>query len=223
MLSMNTEHIIQRYPRLYHMAERDSWPNIQEYGLLSTSALLDLYNYEGERRQQLECEWRADRVTLKCEGLPDAALRDQKPMPPKSLVSCLEDVSPGEWYKIINEKSFFWVEWSPSVEWFIGGREYRNKTHLIITVNTESLISSYYDQISLSGINSGSTYFNAERLTGPKTRGLTTFKRIPDFDMRWVTELTVDYGVPDILNHAVSVEYWVSRNRVCTCMGKIWP
>ena len=35
------------YPPLYHMAAEGSWPSIQRHGLLSTSALLDLYEVCG--------------------------------------------------------------------------------------------------------------------------------------------------------------------------------
>ena len=43
-------YISERWPRLYHMAEAGSWPSIKERGLLSTTALLDLFELEGESR-----------------------------------------------------------------------------------------------------------------------------------------------------------------------------
>ena len=43
MIAMTPEDMARKYPFLYHMAELSSWPSIQRHGLLSTSALLDLY------------------------------------------------------------------------------------------------------------------------------------------------------------------------------------
>jgi len=46
--------LLQDCPTLYHMAERGSWPSIREHGLLSTSALLDLYGKQGAEREAIE-------------------------------------------------------------------------------------------------------------------------------------------------------------------------
>jgi hypothetical protein len=44
------ERLASRYPVLFHMAEDGSWESIRERGLLSTSALLDLFEVEAEER-----------------------------------------------------------------------------------------------------------------------------------------------------------------------------
>jgi hypothetical protein len=44
------EELVSIYPRLWHMAEDGSWPSIADNGLLSTSALLDLYGVSGKSR-----------------------------------------------------------------------------------------------------------------------------------------------------------------------------
>ena len=49
-MSSNADLLIELYPRLYHMAHAGSWPMIQRHGLLSTTALLDLFEIGGERR-----------------------------------------------------------------------------------------------------------------------------------------------------------------------------
>lgn len=41
---MDVKTLVARYPRLYHMAERDTWPSIRDRGLLSTSAVLDKFS-----------------------------------------------------------------------------------------------------------------------------------------------------------------------------------
>ena len=35
--------LCRTYPRLYHMATAGSWPSLRERGLLSTTALLELF------------------------------------------------------------------------------------------------------------------------------------------------------------------------------------
>ncbi len=44
---LTAEYIADRWPRLFHVAEAGSWPSIQAHGLLSTSALLDLFGSAG--------------------------------------------------------------------------------------------------------------------------------------------------------------------------------
>jgi hypothetical protein len=47
-VALNEADLIKIYPRLWHVAEDGSWPSISRYGLLRTSALLDLYEITGE-------------------------------------------------------------------------------------------------------------------------------------------------------------------------------
>ena len=42
---MTVDELLATYPRLWHMAMDGSWPSIEKRGLLSTSALLELYGY----------------------------------------------------------------------------------------------------------------------------------------------------------------------------------
>jgi hypothetical protein len=44
---VKTEHLISRYPVLYHMAEDGSLESIRRLGLLSTSALLGAFEVGG--------------------------------------------------------------------------------------------------------------------------------------------------------------------------------
>jgi len=221
---MEVRTLVAKYPRLYHMAEDGSWPNILKYGLLSTSALLTLYGYKGTERKLLESAWRPQKVTISCEGLEDAVIRDQKPMPPGQLQQCLLDgMTPSEWYYLINGRVYFWVKWNPSVEWFLGGREYRNTVNLIITVDTRELLARYASQVTLSGINSGSTYYDQERRTSPWPRGRTTFKTAGEYNLPYVTELAVENGIPEVEKVTVSVAQWVSNGTDSRKIKDIWP
>lgn len=220
---MKLGELITDYPRLYHMAEDGIWPSIQKYGLLSTSALLTLYGYTGTRREQIESEWRPEKVSIPCKGLEDAVIRDQKPMPPHELQKCLLDgMTPNEWYRLINGKVFFWAKWHPSVEWFLGSREYRNTVNLIITADTRRLLTRHANRVTLSGINSGSTYYDQKQRWGPRPRGRATFKSISEYNLPYVTELAVENGILDIGDITVSVAQWTSNGTRSRKIRDIW-
>ncbi len=191
---------------LYHMAEDGSWPNIESRGLLSTSALLTLYKYTGDERKQYESEHRPCRMSISCEGMEDAWLRDQIPMPPGELKKCLQGgIGPREWYEFINKRIFFWTN-SKSLEMFLAAKEYKNRPQTVIKINTKLLLEKYLDLVTLSSINSGSTYYDPRKLTKPRSRSLTTFQKIEDYNAPWITELVVENGILDIVDLTVSVE-----------------
>lgn len=198
MTNEELEELFVNAPRLYHMAESDSWASIKERGLLSTSAILDLYGVTGDERKKIEETRRPASVTLTHETLPSLVIRDQIPITDWALTRCLLDgLSPSDWYLLLNQRVFFW----PSKERLLrllGARAYRGKKHDILEVDCRQLVEAYGDKITLSPINSGSTLFN------PQSRGKETFRRISDYpyasrpkDNR-LAELAIDHSVPDI-------------------------
>ena len=64
MTGISVDSLIEYYPYLYHMAEPDSWESIEDKGLLSTSALLDLFEINGKRRFAIESCHRPDSVVI---------------------------------------------------------------------------------------------------------------------------------------------------------------
>ena len=48
-MGVTPEELAQAYPRLYHMADAQSWESIRKHGLLSTSSLLDLYEVKDKK------------------------------------------------------------------------------------------------------------------------------------------------------------------------------
>lgn len=207
---MKEDDLLNNYPRLYHMAEDASWESVIKHGLLSTTALLDLYEFEGEERQKLESERRPESVKISREGLPAAVVRDQKPMTRAALAKCLTDgTTPEEWFETLNARVFFWLS-KDRLQGLLGARAYRDKPQTVITLDTKSLVAAHRDTITLSPINSGSTIYK------PVPRGRSTFMSIADFpfdDRRKVkkkaikdavVELTVMHGVPDIEKHALA-------------------
>jgi hypothetical protein len=91
-MALNEADLIKIYPRLWHVAEDGSWPSISRHGLLSTSSLLDLYEINGERRFEIESRKRLVCHTISRAGLPDAIVRDQKPMSDAKLRNCQRSV-----------------------------------------------------------------------------------------------------------------------------------
>lgn len=206
---MDTQVLIDNYPRLYHMAEEDSWDSIQERGLWSTSGLLDLFEVSGQLRLEIECENRRESVEITHPVHGAAVIRDQKPMSNGALEKCLQDgLNPTDWYQILNRKVFFWATRERLIK-LLNGRAYREKTHDVLTVDTERLLAIHANQITLCPYNSGSTIFN------PVDRGVNTFLSIADHPFEhWrkkrgrdaVVEVAVDTGVPNIDNIVVKVE-----------------
>ncbi len=78
---MNVDELISTFPRLYHMAHVKAWPGIKRHGLLSTSALLDLFEVRGSSREALEANNRRnDSITVHHKRYGEAVIRDNKPM-----------------------------------------------------------------------------------------------------------------------------------------------
>ena len=201
---MTPEELAHRYPVLYHMAELNSWPNIQCYGLRSTSALLDLYESTGPTRVKIESQWRPTSVSLTHPTYGTAVVRDQLPMREDRLCHCLVDMTTQQWYELINGKTFFWPEETP-LGWMLNAGPYRAREHAVIVVPTEELLAHHVGVVTLSAINSGSVHPSSA--TGAvQSRGPNTFQPIRNFSARWVRELAVEYSVPDIADLAIRVE-----------------
>lgn len=196
------------YPRLYHMAEAGAWPNIQEHGLRSTTALLDLYGYVGDARASIESARRPGMVELRSDGLPPAFIRDNGPMTDSALARCLRDgLSPTDWYGLLNARVFFWVKES-RLESLLGARAYRGRDHDVLVLQTSSLLARYSARTTLSPMNSG----NTKPFAHP--RGKDTFLPLAEYPFQSriarglepVVELAVEYSVPDIEKHVVRVD-----------------
>lgn len=197
--------LIRDCPTLYHMAERGSWPSIQRHGLLSTSALLDLYEVRGAEREAIEGRRRPEGVTVEHPTLRPAMIRDQKPMDDAGLRMCLLDgLTPEDWYRCLNGRVFFWLTRERLLR-LLNARPYREAEHDVLELDTASLIAAHQAVIRLSPINSGTT--KPFPSTASK-RGRETFLPIAEYPYaRWraqgrkpgerVVELTVDHAVPD--------------------------
>jgi hypothetical protein len=208
-LGIDAVDFVGHYPRLYHMAQDGAWDSIRRHGLLSTSALLDLFQINGDLRRQIESCHRPKSREIAHPEHGTAVIRDQQPMSDSGLLKCLCGMTPRDWYELLNRKVFFWVR-EERVRQLLDAMMYRNSAHTVITLETASMLRVHQGRTTLSPINSGSTLYN------PRPRGADTFLPLHEypFDVRRkkaglaraIAELAVDYSVPDVLNHVVRVE-----------------
>jgi hypothetical protein len=203
---MELEKLIERYPRLYHMAEVDTWNSIREHGLRSTSAILDLHSIEGDARLPYESLHRPDMMTVRTPRAPAMILRDQKPMTDDRLRMALSNgLTPREWYERLNRKVFFWAT-EHRLNTLLNARFYRSVHHDVLTIDGKSFFSDFHDRIELCHMNSGNTF------PIPHRRDASIFKSIPYYPTKTngnptkeVAEVTVDYSVANIGDYVISV------------------
>lgn len=209
MTDAELDELIFDCPKLYHMAEKDSWPSIRDYGLLSTTALMDLYDINGADRDRIERRHRPASVPIIGGGLPGAVVRDQIPMSDGGLLKALPSrITPSDWYALLNAKVFFWLS-IERLHTLTGARTYRDHEHDVLEVDTRSLVTAHRERAWLCPINSGCTK------PFPHPRDENAFLRIDDYPYaHWrkrrraterAVELAIDYSVSDIADHVVRV------------------
>lgn len=159
---------------IYHLADAANWSSIQQYGLLSTSTLLNLSGVQD--KEHIEQQHRAQQVTL-----PNGAIiRDQKPMPPETLERCLRGMTPYEWYALLNSKVFFWLDRDRLNRML---KANHGRPQVVIALDTEQLLAAYAERVALTPINTG----NARRQ--PALRGRQTFVPYKTWiESRWASE-----------------------------------
>ena len=211
------ERLIVQHPRLYHMAESGAWENIRRHGLLSTTALLKLFNVSEPQRSAIETEHRRTARLICHPEYGCATIRDQTPMHPDNLKRTLTDMEPSEWYQLLNGKVFFWST-KHRLQNFLQARSHKAKPHDVLTVDTRSLVEQYSAKITLSHINSGTVRHVKHK------RGSDTFRTIADYHRKarngeCFAELAVEWSVPDIDQHTLSVDRWMGEAH----QKRIWP
>jgi hypothetical protein len=204
------DELVRLYPRLYHMAAPDAWPQIVRHGLLSTDALLNLFEVAEPQRTELLTRRRAASVTISHPEHGTAVVRDNLPLSESKLAAALTDMTVEQWLRLLNSKVFFWLQ-RERVDRLLHARAYRNNSHLVITVDTQLLLDHIGDDsVTLSRINTGSTAY----LAAP--RGSDTFKQIGGYShppRRWalksssdIAELSVAGTIANIVAVAVRAD-----------------
>lgn len=215
-MAVSIDDVVRRYSTLYHMAEPGSWPSIRDRGLLGTSALLDLYGITGSERSTIEGEHRPESVLIRRPGLPDATIRDQKPMSVKALTRVLDPgVQPSDWFRELNSKVFFWVR-RERLKTMMNARAYRKMAKTVLEVDAAALLTHHAHAVRLATINTGATHRFAAR------RGRRTFLDLGAFPkgrLSGVVELVVEIGVPRICEFVTHV-YETDANGVETLLWR---
>lgn len=209
---MEIAHLTAEHPRLYHMAEGDSWPSIRSRGLLSTQAIVDLYQPEPRIRSAILTAVRRTSVTLHSVELGSVRIRDQLPL--KFLDRCLTPgTTPQQFLEALNGRVFFWLTKARLLS-LLNARQYRMARQTVLTIDTEELISAYVERVELAPYNTGSMHVP----TAP-ARGVNVFTHIADYPYEsWrakrgrradaAVELTIPYSVPDIVKYILTAEVW---------------
>jgi hypothetical protein len=216
--------LISCYPRLYHLAYFSAWPSIQKHGLLGTTALLDMYGIKGRQRLEIESQGRSKAVTITHPVHGSAVIRDQKVLPESKLLLCLKKgnspMSSRQWYESLNRRVFFWSSMD-DFEKLNGAKEYRSQDGIMMEIDTARLLSKHASSVTLCSKNSG-----AARYIHPLNS--RTHQPLGDNDFvltkngrprKAVREIAVDYAVPDVLSHTITVKA-IEGGKI----GKvIWP
>lgn len=206
--TLTAEYIAARWPRLFHMAEAGSWPSIERFGLLSTTALLDLYDINGAERDSIESARRATSVSIKHPEYGEAWIRDNKPINETVLRRTLVGMTVREWYQTLNRRVFFWLS-EQRLDRMRRAPPYRSRQHDILVIDTGRLLEAHAENVELSPLNSGAVHPAANY-----PRGSDTFQPIAAYPFlercrirpaEPIVELTVHYEVQDVAALVVDV------------------
>lgn len=205
---LTAEKLIKDHPYIFHMSAPGTWPSIRKHGLLSTTALLDFFEYDEETRRKIESSRRPDWVTISHPNRSNAMIRDQKPLSDCGLRKALpKDMSPACWYEILNSMVFFFPCKERLKRMLNVYRKYRNT---VLVVNTKSLLKTNEQSVYWSPINSGFTMNKNSKNIAYRDRN--TFVRlgaeVPLVRGRKrsnLVEIAVKYAVHDIADHVERV------------------
>jgi hypothetical protein len=205
---LTAELLAGRYPRLYHMAEAGSWPSIAKHGLLSTTALLDLFEVEKPQRDEIETRKRRESVEIHHPSHGSAWIRDNKPINETVLHRTLVGMSEPDWYRTLNSRVFFWLS-EDRLARLRNAPPYRKRQHDILVIDTGRLLEHYESSVELAHLNTGAVHPSAKY-----PRGAGTFRCIADYPWQErlrvapnepVVELTVLRSVPRVAEIVIDV------------------
>jgi hypothetical protein len=99
------------YRLAWHAAEAGTWPRIRHQGLLSTTALLDLYGIDGPERRMLESQRRPRPHVISSPDRGSAVIRDQRSLQvgPLDVALAGSGLTVSDWCLELNRRVFFWL------------------------------------------------------------------------------------------------------------------
>jgi len=150
---VKADDLTRLYPEAYHMAADGSWPSIARHELLSTAALVERWEIgEPGIRSSLLMRRRPESVAIEHPTHGVAFVRDHKPINEAALADALIDMTPEQWFEVLNERVFFFLQ-KRRLESLLGA--YLKAPQIVITVDTGSLVAAHKERIELCRINSG--------------------------------------------------------------------
>jgi len=145
------------------------------HGLLSTSALLDRCEVNGEQRFNIESCQRPRSVPISHSVHGEFLINDQAPMNAAALSKCLIDLSPEQWCRSLNRRVFFWPTQGRLAK-HIGATLAAGRPKIVFSFKIRSVFDVLdFDSFEFSAINSGNTM----RKAAP--RGSATFLKASDY------------------------------------------
>jgi hypothetical protein len=202
---VDASELIERYPRLFHLAEAGSTRAISAHGLLPAQEIVSTSGLDPGEQAAILSRPRPRALTIEHPLLGRVTLRDQTPLRAHILDKVLTDMTAQQWLSALNERVFLWLH-PQRLDQLLGARRNRGRSHDVLVIDTASLVCAHDRRIRLSAVNSGSTlYPNAPE------RGTSTFQTIEDYPFAErlrrrtpqtaVVELAVSGGVRDIADH----------------------
>src|SRR5688500_15110241 len=108
LVAVDRDELIRIYPTLYHMADDGAWRSLREHGLLSTRAIVDLFEPAEATRAALLRRVRTRSTVLHHPRHGSAVIRDQGPL--KFLAQCLtEGTTTQQYLDALNGRVYFWL------------------------------------------------------------------------------------------------------------------
>ena len=174
-MPISRDEFADAYPTLFHISFAQNMEQVMRHGLLSTSALLDRCEVNGEQRFKIESCQRPRSVPINHSVHGEFLINDQTPMNAAALSKCLIDLSPEEWCRSLNRRVFFWPT-QARLEKHIGARLAAGRPKIVFSFETRSVFDVLdFASFEFSAINSGNTM----RKAAP--RGSATFLKASDY------------------------------------------
>ena len=183
---MDTDAFTRRYPVLFHVTEQSAWSSIFARGLLSASALLDLYGIHGADRIPMEAQPRSRSVVLAGPGLPDVTLRDQKPLLPLRDQHLDGGMTVADWCRELNQRVYLFTAEEDAARLL---RAYPGQR--MFTIRSADMLARNAARVRVSGINTGYA------MRRPARRGPSTSVPLQDLPIGRIKEFTVLHSIPD--------------------------
>ena len=179
---MTPKELASKHPKLFHVTEASAWLSIAKHGLLSTKNLLELFEIQGERKDNLMTKRRQQSVSIRHDVHGEAILTDNIPLNLKSLSDCLDDeLTPENWIEMLNSRVFFFTNKKQAVK-FLQAASNTHRQKLVLVLDTLTLAECHVKQMELCPFNSGT----ANPRSVPR-RGLSTFSPLSKYSYReWV-------------------------------------